>query len=107
MSLACISRWARRAGVIVSVILSPGVDAAVAIHRCIQDDVRCPEVSVGSVVIPARDAEPWSRQAIEAVLVGHAREMSKWSKEAVVVASQIAVRLPRRHRLVRDKGAGE
>jgi len=39
--------------------------------------------------------------------IGHARELAKWSREAVVVASDIPVHLPRRHRLVRDKAAGE
>jgi len=62
---------------------------------------------VESVVIPPPDAESWSRQATEAVLAGHARELAKWSREAVVVASDIPVHLPRRHRLVRDKAAGE
>jgi hypothetical protein len=105
-----LARKGRRIGaacVVASLVLSPGVTAAVAIHRCTQDDARCPDVPVESVVIPPPDAESWSRQATEAVLAGHARELAKWSREAVVVASDIPVHLPRRHRLVRDKAAGE
>ena len=71
------------------------------------NETRCGETPAGSVVIAPRGAEPWSRRATEAVLAGHAREMAKWSRNAVVVASDITVRLPRRDRLVRDKASGE
>jgi hypothetical protein len=47
------------------------------------------------------------RRTTEAVLASHARELAEWSKDVVLVASDIAVRPPRRHRFVRDKAAGE
>jgi hypothetical protein len=33
--------------------------------------------------------------------------MAEWSRDAVVVVSDVSVRVPRRHRLVSDKAAGE
>jgi hypothetical protein len=90
----------------VSLVLSPGAQAGAAIHDCVPDDVRCAQTPAGSI-LASPEADSWKRRATEAVLAGHARELAGWSRDAVVVASNLSVRLPRRHRLVHDKAAGE
>jgi hypothetical protein len=68
---------------------------------------RCGEPPTGSRIIAPPGAAAWEHRAIEALLTEHARELAEWSAESVVVAAAIPVRMPRRHRLVRDRSTGE
>ena len=88
-------------------LLGSGVRAIGAIRQCKANDARCSEAPAGSRIITPPKADGWGRRATEALLAEHARELSEWSSESVVVATDFAIRMPRRHRLVRSKGAGE
>ena len=96
-----------RAGAITLVLSSLAAPTGAAIGRCESKDVRCGAPPAGSRIIGPPRSDSWARRATEAVLTEHAREMAEWSKEAVLVASDIAVRTPRRHRRVSNRAAGE
>src|SRR3954468_25056207 len=91
---------------IAVLLLGSGARAIGAIKQC-EADKGCLEPPAASAIISPPKADVWGRRATEALLAEHAREFAKWSTELVVVAANTAARMPRRYRLVANKGAGE
>jgi len=88
-------------------LIGSGARVCGAIKQCDADQKRCVEAPSGSKIIAAPEADTWGRRATEAVLAEHARELAKWSRESVVVAADVGVRMPRHHRLVINRRDGE
>jgi hypothetical protein len=86
--------------------VAPSASAAGRIHQCEPHELRCTETPTEGVVISVRGAAGWARRATSAVLAESASERER-SKDAAIVVADGSVRLPRRHRLVWNRSAGE
>ena len=107
VSLNVNGRSMANACAIALILVGSSARSLGAIKQCKTDEERCMEAPAGSKVIAPPEAETWERRATEALLAEHARDLAKWSREFVVVAADLAVRMPRHHRHVSGKRAGE
>jgi hypothetical protein len=107
VATGCCGRSMAAACAISVLLWGGGTQAVGAIKQCKANEERCTEAPAGSRVIAAPAADAWGRRATEALLSEDARELAKWSRESVVVATDIAVRMPRHYRLVGSRTAGE
>jgi hypothetical protein len=92
--------------VLVSVCLAADGYAANPIRNC-ADDPACRELPRGSIPLTGISAAKPMLRAASLLLEAEAEEMATWSKASVLVASDLPIRLPAKHRRVPTIALGE
>jgi hypothetical protein len=88
-----------RAFAVVPILVLVAEDAHAAIRNCV-DDPACRQLPSGSSLLTGASAASPMLRAANVLLAANAHELATWSKDSVLVASGLPVRLPRKHRQV-------